>query len=178
MRRLLCFWCCLPCNGPHNWCVLPHKWYIILWCLIRCLFWGLADYLHVRFPLGIPRLISGEKWLPAMGALVRGKEPHLTVAVSPVNPALWTFSYLTKKPSLDSLELPACSGPVLGVNVFRTCAGLSWKGEKSCPGEFSPTWSYPGLTDKVSSYWTASPSPLEMFSCFFWSFWCNISHLG
>lgn len=44
----------------------------------------------MRFPLGIPRyrLISGEKSLPAMGALARAKKSHLTVAASPVNPAL------------------------------------------------------------------------------------------
>lgn len=75
--------------------------------------------------------VQADQWwksLPAMGALVRGEEPHLTVAVSPMSPALWTFSYLTKEPSSDSLELPAFSGPVIGVNVFRTCTGLSWKG--------------------------------------------------
>lgn len=70
----------------------------------------------MRFPLGIPRyrLISGEMSLPAMGALVRDKKSHLTGAVS----ELLALS-LNKESSLDSLELPACSGPVTGVHVFR-----------------------------------------------------------
>lgn len=40
VRGLLCFWWCLPCNGPQNQCVLSYKWYIILWCLIHCLVLG------------------------------------------------------------------------------------------------------------------------------------------
>lgn len=126
MRRLLCFWCCLPCNHPCNRCVLSYKWYIILWCLIHCLVLGPCRLFACEVSTGDPRyrLMSGEKSLPAMGALVRGKKSHLTAAVSPVNAALWTFSYLTKEPSLDSLELPVCSGPVIGVHVFSTWAQL------------------------------------------------------
>lgn len=97
-----------------------------------------ADYLHVRFPLGIPRcrLLSGEQSLSAMGAVVGGKKSDFSGAVSPVNAALRTFSY-----ERTFIRFPggAC---MLRASCRCTCLQeLGSAGKENSPalGEISPT---------------------------------------
>lgn len=100
----------------------------------------------MRFPLQSPRfrLISGEKALPAVGALVRVTKSSLTEAVRPVNTFTHlTFNHLNNESSLAYLESPACHGPVISVHIFRAWARVE-KEKSPALGEILPTPSCPG----------------------------------
>jgi len=69
------------------------------------------------------RLISGVKLLPPVGALVRDKKASLTGALRPVGAFTGlAFDCLSNESLLASLESPACSGPGIGVHIFRAWA--------------------------------------------------------
>lgn len=100
----------------------------------------------MRFPLQSPRfrLISSEKLLPVVGALVRVKKSSLTEAVRPVNTFTHlTFNHVNSVSSLAYLASPACRGPVISVHIFRAWAQVE-KEKSSALGEILPTPSHPG----------------------------------
>lgn len=90
------------------------------------------------------RLISSEKSLSVVRALVRQKKSSLTRAVRPVNAVTHlTFNHLNDESLLASLESPACSGPVTAICVFRAWAQVH-KEKSPVLGEILPMRSRPG----------------------------------